>query len=239
MSRLRWPAHYSLESCREVEEVCFGLHPRIGQRSILQRIQEGPGILRLIARFLLHRPEGTNDVFFSRMAGCDVVLSPSLKTARGRPGASRRSRSDLVAAGTVSVDSGMSRWRLSCSGPSWAIGVIADSKWVELCEGGFIHDWPFVGGGYGHGVGLVNRRSTLFLAERTYGGQLADRTVHSALLESATEFGIVLDMSRARIFFEADGSEILGSSFECIDDRDRYRFLASLPDPDSRVTLIS
>jgi len=238
MVRFRWPACYSIESCLEVETICLALHSRNVAHSALGHLHGIPGILQLLAGFLLHPPECMEDRFFTRMSGRGVLLSFSLKSASGLSGAVRESRFDMVTAGTKAVDSGLVRWKIRCSGHSWAIGIIADSKWLELLAEGHCQDWPFVGGGFGHGVGLVNRRRDLFVSRRTYGGPMADCRLSSTATKGEGVFGIVLDMGRARVYFEADGAEIPGSRVELVDVQDQYRLIASLPDADSAVTLI-
>jgi len=220
-----------------MEAICFGLHPRIGEHSILQQIQGLPGIIRLLAQFLLQPPARMEDKFYTMMAGSDVLLSPSLKAVSGKRGAVRESRCSMAAAGIKSVDAGLSRWTVECSGHSWAVGIVADGKWAELSGENWSHDWPFVGGGFGHGIGLVKRRSVVFLSARTYGGAVIDQDLSSSIKKDATRFGIVLDMDRARVFFEVDGKKIAGSSFEHIDTLDQYRLVASLPEPESSVML--
>jgi len=76
-------------------------------------------------------------------------------------------------------------------------------------------------------------------------------------LQDVTDFSVVLDLQRGRVFFQADGSEIAGSSFEIADPdkgrscnelargeghrgscRSGYRFIASVPPGGSSVTLV-
>lgn len=145
----------------------------------------------------------------------------------------------MVATGTQVVASGISKWSVQCFGEYWAIGIIGNKR-LEVCAEDNSMDFPFVGGDCGRGVGLVKGRGSIYLSAPGYSVPWYDRDLSSAVPEGATEFGIVLDMSRACIFFEAEGKRIPGSwlGAEHIDIDDRYRFVANLPEPKSSVKLM-
>merc|ERR1712107_203747 len=154
-------------------------------------------------------------------------------------------RRHIIAAGAREVHSGFSRWSARCTGSCFAIGVIPNTSWPELEKDNSM-DWPFVGSGFGQGFGLVRRSGTFFVARggRSCSGAwddfpVPDREVAADGLANAKEFSVVLDLERARVYFEADGREIAGSSFEDISTKSCYRFIASVPERGVSVTLVA
>jgi hypothetical protein len=108
-------------------------------------------------------------------------------------------------------------------------------------------DWPFVGQGIGQGFGLVQRRGALYISQQASSsndswncGCADDFKVPCAKnLGVNPEFSVVLDFDRARVFFEANGKKIQGSTLSLPESDSAYRFIASVPDRASSVTIVA
>jgi hypothetical protein len=234
---------FSLKSCQEALAVQLGFHWRAGEGSAFESLQGKGGILELLTEFLLSPPELVEDRFKQELTGQCIRLVDRRLTATCARTEGANFRRHIAAGGVREVTSGMRRWTARCTGACFAIGVIPVTSWRELQKDNSM-DWPFVGSGFGQGMGLVKRSGNLFVANCSPDGQSwgqcckPDREISSVDFEKAEEFSVVLDMDRARVYFEADGDEIPGSSIGDIGCKTGYRFVASVPPGGGTVTLI-
>jgi len=242
---------HSLSSCRGLETISASFRQGGGKGGAFEVLQGNLDILTLLAAYLLQPPEKVDDRFRTEFSGQCIRLEDRRRTAVLDVRASINFRRHIIAAGARAVHSGFSRWTTRCNGPSFAIGVIPNAAWPDL-EKDSSMDWPFVGSGFGQGFGLVKRRGSFFVARgargRLGGGRfegaqwddypVPDREVSAEGLADVKEFSVVLDLERARVYFEAEGRELPGSSFEDINTKSGYRFIASVPERGVSVTLV-
>jgi len=247
--------HHTRSSCLELGavSVCFQEHAHAGKGSAFGPLQGLPGVLKLLAEFLLQPPQFIEDRFLRELAGKCIQLEDQRRTVKLQRMSGLCFRCDVAAAGFRKMCSGMGRWTARCTGSSFAIGVIANASWATLMNDATM-DWSFVGGGFGSGFGLVKRNGSFFAtgcmcdesAEHVNGrsqGTLRrdddDRAISGEWLSDAEEFSVILDIDRRRVFFEADGFRIPGSGFENLSVASPYSFIASVPDSRCSVTLLS
>jgi len=239
--------HYSLSSCHEMSTVCIGFHHRAGSGSSFEILQGERALLDLISSFLLQPPDSIHDIFVTHLTGRGVELLSDRRFARRGNLNSSTYRSDLSCAGMRKVYSGLVRWKVCCTGPSFALGVIACNRITDFKKDKSM-DWPFVRDGFGSGFGLIKSKGKFMVAKELYSasqwsygstyGQCSydDSRVH--VDPDATNFAVVLDMDRARVSFEADDVGIPGASIEGIDKDNAYRFITSLPDRNSTAAIV-
>jgi len=235
-------AGYSLQSCREWRVISIGFHSRAGATSSFMVLQGEPALQTSIAQYLLEPPQAIADKFVDVLTGPAVELKDGRQTVCRRQGAEVTHRSQIASAGAEAVDAGLVRWTARCSGHSFAVGIISDDRW-HMFEKDNSFDWPFVGQGVGQGYGVVARRGSLYIAKQSpatdyWNCNCAPDFATACQVSGTNEFSVVLDVDRARVFFEQDGVKILGSVVELPEPSSSYRFIASVPDAGCSVTLI-
>mmetsp|Transcript_100591 Transcript_100591/g.194258 ORF Transcript_100591/g.194258 Transcript_100591/m.194258 type:complete len:249 (-) Transcript_100591:231-977(-) len=238
---------YSLSSCREMLTVCIGFHHSAGLGSSFEILQGERALLELISSFLLQPPHHIDDIFVSHLTGSGVELLEDRRFARRGTWNSSTFRSDLSCAGLRKVYSGLVRWKVCCTGQSFAIGVVACNRISDFKKDKSM-DWPFVRDGFGSGFGLIKSDGKLVVAQELYSasqwsygstyGQCSYDDSRVPVNSDTTNFAVVLDMDRARVSFEADDASIPGASIEGIDTDNPYRFITSLPDRDSAAVIV-
>jgi len=189
-------------------------------------------------------PQVVADRFMDLLTGPAVELKDGGKTACYRRGAGATCRSDLASAGAQAIDEGLVKWTVCCTGHSFAVGVIPESRWHDHQKDNSM-DWPFVGQGVGQGFGMISRRGSFFISRQSSTNDpwnvccADDYAIPGSMVSGAQEFSVVLDMDRARVFFEKDGAKIHGSAVDLTELDTAYRFIASVPDRACSVTIAS
>jgi len=235
---------YSLESICELKTFLLVLHSPSGAAIRSQTLRGRPGILSLIAKFVLQTPSKVEDSFHQALTGRNVVLRGC--SAGGRVDAEFVSRQDVVSAGRRSLHEGFHRWTVRSYSDSFAFGVIADASWHDFIAETTSWDWPFVSDSYGQGFALVKRRGCFSLCGKKICAGNGDTTVgqdralsvsSKALLASACEFSVVLDFSRKAVYFEVEGVRLADSFFR-LEAGETYRVIVSVHEPKSSVRLL-
>jgi hypothetical protein len=223
----------------------MGFHHRVGATSFFAALHGETSLLNEIAQFLLEPPHVMADRFIQVLTGSAVELKSDGQKCWRRRRVQFTRRSEIVSAGAMAVSTtGIVRWTVHCSGHSFAIGVIADERWLDF-EKDNSFDWPFVGQGAGYGYGLVKRRDSFYISQQCdvddyWNVNCKDDFQVSAGTSAHTDlFTVVLDLDRARLFFEQDGAKIVGSDIKLINPDMSYRFIASVPENESSVTFVS
>eukprot|EP00419_Tripos_fusus_P021963 CAMPEP_0172722810 /NCGR_PEP_ID=MMETSP1074-20121228/82360_1 /TAXON_ID=2916 /ORGANISM="Ceratium fusus, Strain PA161109" /LENGTH=182 /DNA_ID=CAMNT_0013548895 /DNA_START=208 /DNA_END=756 /DNA_ORIENTATION=+ len=177
------------------------------------------------------------------LTGSGVELKDMSRTARYRPGVGTTWRIDIASAGAHAISEGMVKWMVRCTGHSFAFGVISEDRWHNLQKDNSM-DWPFVGQGVGHGYGMIVRRGSAYISRQSPTNDpwncncAEDYAIPATDLQDAKFFSVVLDLDREHVFFERDGAMINGSVVKLTELQTAYRFIASVPDKTSSITII-
>jgi len=236
-------ASCSLQSCPELRVLSIGSHRCAGAHRSFSTLQIEPALLNIITQFLLEPPRLVTDRFMGLLTGPAVELKDGDQTACHRYGVGANWRHELASAGAHAISEGLVKWTVRCSGHSWAIGVISEDRWQDLQKDNSM-DWPFVGQGVGQGYGMIARRGSVYISRQSPAKDpwncncADDYAVPASDLQGATLFSVVLALDREHVFFEKDGVRINGSVVQLTEHQASYRFIASVPDKTSSVTII-
>lgn len=203
-------------------------------------------MLDLLSTFLLQPPQPIDDRFLRELKGVAIKFGDDRRIVQREHEIACTNRCDIACAGVRRVTSGLVRWRVSCTGQSFAIGVIDTRRMTDFKKDKTM-DWPFVRAGFGSGLGLVKSNGQFSVASEvdwsngSYGSSYvacATEDRHLDFESDATDFAVVLDMDRLRVSFEADGVQIPGAFIDRVDSKGEFRFITSLPCRGSQAMII-